>query len=155
MGLDMYLEARKYVSGYGHNKPEEVAQYNALLDLAGVTPRDTGIPSATIVINVAYWRKANQIHNWFVNNVQGGEDNCKSYYVSRDQLAELRDTCVAVLDDHSKAADLLPSTSGFFFGSTDYDEWYYQELEDTVSQLDIVLNSPEYKDMDFQYDSSW
>ena len=42
---------------------------------------------------VMYWRKANAIHKWFVDNVQGGEDDCREYPVSNDQLIELRDTC--------------------------------------------------------------
>lgn len=48
--------------------------------------------------DVGYWRKANQIHNWFVQNVQGGEDDCGIYEVSQAKLIELRDTCQKVID---------------------------------------------------------
>lgn len=87
----------------------------------------------------AYWRKANQIHNWFVQNVQDGEDECNPYDVSIEQLQELVDTCKKVLANPELAQELLPTQSGFFFGGTDYDEWYVQDLENTVKQLEPLI----------------
>ena len=58
-------------------------------------------PSAEL----AYWRKANQIHKWFVDNVQEGVDNCGEYYVSHEKLQELLDTVNNVLADTRKAED--------------------------------------------------
>ena len=43
--------------------------------------------------SVGYWRKANAIHKWFVDNVQDGEDNCDYYEVTKEQLEELLDIC--------------------------------------------------------------
>lgn len=104
-----------------------------------------------------YWRKANQIHNWFVQNVQNGEDDCQAYRVSTEQLQELRDLCEEVLrkEDTDFSQDKLPVTAGFFFGSTDYDEWYYGALEETVEALDKLLMNPSFKDLSFYYSSSW
>ena len=87
----------------------------------------------------AYWRKANAIHNWFVKNVQNGEDDCGYYEVTHDQLEKLLRVVEDVLTDHSKASVLLPSTAGFFFGSTDYDKWYFEDLELTKTQVTKVL----------------
>ena len=51
------------------------------------------------------------------------------------------------------ARELLPAAEGFFFGGTDYDEWYIRDLEATVKGLTRVL---ELKGtFDFQYRSSW
>ena len=63
------------------------------------------------VEDVAYWRKANHIHQWFVENVQGGVDDCKEYYASRKQLKKLLDTVNAVL----QASRLVPGkvTNGY------------------------------------------
>lgn len=44
-----------------------------------------------------YWRKANAIHNWFVQNVQSGNDDCGHYDVSKDDLITLRDLCDIVI----------------------------------------------------------
>ena len=46
---------------------------------------------------VGYWRKANHIHKWFVDNVQDGEDDCREYDVSIEQLHELRNICFDIL----------------------------------------------------------
>ena len=104
----------------------------------------------------AYWRKANAIHNWFVNNVQNGVDDCGYYVVPKDQLEKLLEIVKEVLADHSKAKKLLPTTAGFFFGSTDYDEWYFKDLEDTKAQVTKTL---EHMAVDpnstYKYHSSW
>jgi hypothetical protein len=100
-----------------------------------------------------YWRKANAIHAWFVENIQGGTDDCGSYYADRDLLVQLRDKCKEVLADHSKAGELLPCQQGFFFGNTDYDEWYFKDLERTVKELDECMAWP--NSWTFEYQSSW
>lgn len=104
---------------------------------------------------VGYWRKANQIHRWFVQNVQNGVDDCGEYKVTEEQLIELRDTCNQVLNDHSLAEELLPAQSGFFFGNTDYDDWYYNDLENTVKIIDEILENKQYCLDDLYYSSSW
>lgn len=102
---------------------------------------------------VIYWRKSNQVHNWFVVNAQDGEDNCQPHSVSREQLEELRDLCRTVLEDNDKAEELLPTRPGFFFGATDYDEWYYYDLQYTVEKIDEALNDDRY--LYFEYCSWW
>ena len=170
MGLDMYLRAEVYVSGYAHmHDPAERERYDALVQMIGAGKlADPDSPSATVEVTVAYWRKSNQIHQWFVQNVQGGEDECRPHHVSRDQLVELRELCVKLLTVHDKdpgragkqAHEELPSQSGFFFGSTEYDEWYWGDLKHTVEMLDRVLeHSTELEDSygmpSFVYQSSW
>ena len=111
------------------------------------------LPSISVEMKVGYWRKSNQIHQYFVNNCQGGEDDCRISYVDRDKLVELLDLCKQVLADHSKAEDLLPSQSGFFFGNTEYNEYYYSDLSDTVEILENALKMGD--DWEFYYQSSW
>jgi hypothetical protein len=110
-------------------------------------------PSISIEMKVGQWRKANEIHQYFVDNCQGGEDDCRLSYVSRDKVTELLDLCKQVLADHSKAEELLPTQQGFFFGSTEYGEWYFSDLEDTVSILENCLSMGD--DWEFYYQSSW
>lgn len=100
-----------------------------------------------------YWRKANMIHNWFVQNVQEGVDDCKDYEVTRDKIKELIELCKSVLKDKSSANIILPARGGFFFGSTAYDEFYFKDLEYTVETLTKALELP--KEWDFEYHSSW
>jgi hypothetical protein len=104
-------------------------------------------------LSVAYWRKANQIHAWFVEHVQDGEDECREHSVSKEQLQTLCDLCQQVLD--TKNASLLPPRPGFFFGSTDIDDYYWQDLKYTIDQLKPLLEDPRFQGWDFTYQSSW
>lgn len=105
-----------------------------------------------IVEQVGYWRKANAIHKWFVDNCQEGEDDCKRYYVERDTLKKLLELCQKVKKEKGKATELLPPTSGFFFGSTNVDEEYWDDIKSTIKILKEAL---EEKEGDFYYRSSW
>lgn len=153
MGLDMYLYTNSRKVCHEVNDSESFQdEFNR--------PRGIAI----------YWRKANQIHRWFVTNVQCGNGDCGTYEVSVDELVELHDTCRAVLDDRSKAEKLLPTMDGFFFGSTQYDEMYWQDVQYTLDKLEKVLDSvtcdsenpwrvihrdePDWY-VTFQYDASW
>jgi len=154
MGLDMYLGARRHTSNYEHAGKEENELYVRLLTAAGIKPRNPhdGAPSCTLSVTVAYWRKANAIHAWFVDNVQDGEDECKEHDVEREQLKQLRDLCAKAIAEKNGA--LLQPRPGFFFGSTDIDEWYWTDLEQTVEQIDLALAEFDER-WEFFYQSSW
>lgn len=154
MGLDMYLSAKKYMSKYFDPADvERIKQINDIFGVVGIEDEDYG--AEEVKFRVAYWRKANAIHEWFVKNVQDGVDECQEAWVSREQLQELIDVCKTVLGDMSKAQDLLPTRSGFFFGGTDYDEWYKGDLEYTIKRLEKILADPALQKCDFNYQSSW
>lgn len=152
MGLDMYLAKRTYVKNWDHMKPAEKHK------ITTKGPEAASIDTkkiSYIVEDAGYWRKANQIHNWFVNNVQKGEDDCKDYHVSNEQLEELLDVVKQVLKAPNKAKDLLPVQTGFFFGSKEYDQYYFQDLEYTKKLLEDLLKDPANMSADFYYHSSW
>jgi hypothetical protein len=178
----MYLYKKHYV-GNKWKKPDEQ------LSITPAGGNGVGIKAeriSEITEEVAYWRKANAIHKWFVDNVQGGKDDCGEYYVERKQLQELTDLCktviagsilvdgkvqngqryekgawVPILEDGktvenpTSAAILLPTTSGFFFGGTDYDQYYVDDLKGTVEMLEAVLAETEETHASFYYHSSW
>ena len=151
MGLDMYLSAKRYLSEYNTSDA----------DLrAGVMALDFGMGDMEVKevsFEAMYWRKANAIHRWFVQNVQDGVDDCKEYYVSIEELSALREICNKILVDPDKADQLLPPQSGFFFGSTEVDEWYLDQMKYTVERLDVLLEMPDVKEhkIDLYYSSSW
>ncbi len=177
MGLDMTLTKKTYIwndegkakldfSGtkYDHIKPERIK----------------GIEE-----EIGYWRKANAIHAWFVENVQEGIDDCGEYEVEEEQLAELlgivnkllkelktkKGKLVAssgvrngqeyidyidglVLANPELAEELLPTQSGFFFGNTEYNEYYLADLKDTKKILEEAINESQ-KGGYIYYNSSW
>lgn len=156
MGLDMYLEASYQTYDSDIFGAERQQMFRGLIEAANAKDFVSGsfAPSATVKVTVGYWRKANAIHNWFVQNLANGVDECQDIYVERDQLEELRDIANEVLTHISDAPQLLPTASGFFFGGTEYDEWYVEGLKETVEILDRVLKDvPE--DWEFYYRASW
>lgn len=164
MGLDQYLYARKYISdkNYGRkpdgeyfSEPNE--EFDKILEVANLTKEELGgdYSSIYLEVKVGQWRKANAIHQWFVSEVQNGEDDCGEYYVSRDQLIELRNLCQQVIDNPEDGEEILPTQGGFFFGDTAYDEWYLASLKDTIGILDKLLNNEKFSEWDIKYSSSW
>lgn len=147
MGLDMYLNAERYL--WSHVDVDTQLSEN-IGQLVGL-PADGRIK--TITVEAGYWRKANQIHHWFVQNVQDGEDDCRSAYVSQEKLTELRELCQRAIDNPEQAHLILPRTEGFFFGNKEYDQWYFEQLKETIEVIDNALAMPEQ--WEFNYTSSW
>ena len=143
MGLDMYLSAKRYI----WNKESEGVKVSGIDIPAPLELKELGCQAA-------YWRKSNQIHGWFVDNVQDGEDDCKSYYVSRENLQELVDLCRKVLANRELAAELLPPNEGFFFGGYEYDDYYFDDLQRTADELTVLLETVD-DSWSFEYQSSW
>jgi hypothetical protein len=182
MGLDMYLEKRTYVKNWDWMKSEDRHQIS--VQRGGHPTEIKPERISHIIEQVAYWRKANAIHQWFVDNVQRGNDDCKEYYVQAEQLQDLLSLCTQVLNaselvdgeiangytvedgkkipivesgktvkNPSTAQQLLPTQEGFFFGSTDYDQWYIDDIKYTKDTLEKVL--AEEPCGDYYYSSSW
>jgi hypothetical protein len=107
-----------------------------------------------ITENVVYWRKANAIHKWFVDNCQDGIDECQDTYVEKESLEELLDLCKQVKKDNKLAPTLLPATSGSFFGGTDYDEWYFDAINHTIKAISALL-AEDISQASIYYHSSW
>ena len=144
MGLDMYLSAQKYVCMA--DRTDAVAE---ALGLSGT------YPVSYVTLELYYWRKANAIHQWFVDNVQSGEDDCKNYLVSSAQLLALVQALARISADHSLASALLPTSGGFFFGDVEYDERYFETVTETHEKLLAILADSELASCDFYYQSSW
>lgn len=150
MGLDMYLNAKRYLWSFA-DESEDKAIAKQIAQIANIS---NDFEVQEIVIKAAYWRKANQIHRWFVENVQEGTDDCGHYYVSRQNLIDLKELCNKVIANKDLASTDLPTESGFFFGATEYDDWYYNDLTETVEMIDKALTLDQHQ-WDFEYHSSW
>jgi len=143
MGLDMFLKGKMYVP---YNERNSTA-----------SKLDVEYEVSVIELELAYWRKVNSIHNWFVNNVQDGVDDCSEFYVNPPKLVELRDLCKKALE--TKDSSLLPPTSGFFFGSTEIDDWYWADIQETYDRLNKIIDDPlivgNQSRVDVYYRASW
>lgn len=269
MGLDMYLKKGKRIKDMSMDDLRELAyhiseNYSKREDLENVNLEEvTGIKNANqanilevgtyfkwidIFEEVAYWRKANSIHNWFVQNVQEDVDDCDMYEVTKDKLEELLNLVKGVVDifpNETKLLDLmyvkieegekrfrnefkkyemllkgdsyvereeaeyhqrgwmeleaelnnagiqfenisllkhdgeeewdkiqetfdnlsrekledikekLPTVSGFFFGGTEYDAWYFNSMYKSLKQLQKVVDTTDFEKEILVYQSSW
>lgn len=257
MGLDMYLARKQRFGGYGNEMSVvKIVPKNGNKEKIVEVKDQYG--AVEIEMDIAYWRKANTIHKWFVDNCADGEDNCQPAYVEIEQLRELKALCEKVLktakmskalvnvgsqsgidengkvfladvkkdekgniidftkgkeikaeqladgdyfvyeptdprpyegkidlmlvDKHSRVypdyhcfrwgevmenadvvAEMLPTEGGFFFGSTDYDNYYLEDVEDTIEKLeniiadheDMVANGVEEYTISYRYQASW
>lgn len=156
----MYLTKKTYVKNWNHQAPEE--KHEVIVKKGG-QPHPTIKPERVsyIVEQVAYWRKFNALHQWFVDNHQDGVDECQETYVGVSDLTTLLDEVLIPIHETYKsgdmenakqiAEDLLPTTSGFFFGSTEYDDYYFTVIEETINVLKGLVE----EGGDFYYQSSW
>ncbi len=186
MGLDMYLSKKTYVKNWEHNGPENQHQITVS---KGGKPRTDIKPEriSYITEEVAYWRKFNALHGWFVNECADGVDECQNIYVSVDKLKELLNTLkevelaiskskkvvkvlkdwndseyeVEVYDCEDAVKELLPPTQGFFFGGYEIDEWYKENVEETVKTIENILKEDEESEEhglwsgEYFYRASW
>jgi hypothetical protein len=146
----MYLYAEKFVSNAEWRKEQD--KFDAIIKAldANTFAKDHAI----VELEVAYWRKVNAIHGWFTQYAE--QDDCTPIYFTREQIADLLSTCKKVLQERTPeiAEELLPPTTGFFFGSYEIDDSYWSSLEETAKILDEILtNVPE--NWSFRYQASW
>lgn len=122
-----------------------------------------------------YLRKANQIHSYIVNRFADGRDECQRIYLEIEEIKNLKELCERILKEEGKldennkmiksdlAKDLLPTQEGFFFGGTEYDKWYLEDLTSYIKQADEILADYESEiqsgvdnwDIDYYYLASW
>ena len=147
MGLDMHLTKSRYLT----DKERASLKIEFPIEPGWSVPKLSRVKE--IVEEVAYWRKANAIHAWFVRNVQEGRDDCGIYYVSAEHLKSLLLVVVTVLDNPDRASELLPTMDGFYFGSLMYDEDYFESLEYTREILQALVDEESWDTL--YYHTSW
>jgi len=157
MGLDMYLSRKTYVRNWKHTKPEDRISIKLDGNSRGINPDKVSY----IIESVGYWRKANAIHGWIVDQCASGEDRCQEIYMPKSKIEELHQLCCSVLGEESEEAlvnaalEELPPAEGFFFGSNEIGDWYKQDLKDTINILGEVLAETNFDESSIIYEASW
>jgi hypothetical protein len=177
MGLDMYLTKKTYIgANYKHRgvsgKIDITIKDSITERLHPVNINLNRVSS--ISEHVGYWCKANQIHRWFVENVQDGEDDCREYEVSHQDFQNLLEAVNTVMasegtpEESSVIQENLPPSSEFLFGpichigSTEVDRLYWENLETTkkivsniLAEMDEDSKNPADVWVEYYYSSSW
>jgi hypothetical protein len=184
MGLDMYLSKKTYVKQWSHREAKE--QFHVTVKKGTKKFDEIKTERVSYVVEeVGYWRKFNALHEWFVQNCQGGIDDCRESSVSSEQIVEILEICkkvqtsllsspkntvsikigmgpdgdimddIQVFSDTSVAEELLPTQPGFFFGGTEYDEWYMENLSNTIELFEGLVSEDPEGYAEYSYHSSW
>ena len=147
MGLDMYMYRKLYVKNWELEKED---RYEVTVTRNGKVLEDWSNPTY-IEKEVGYWRKFNALHGYIVDEFAGGLDNCEQIYLSKEDLQKILDTLIEVYE--TKDATKLPPTEGFFFGSTDVDEYYWDDVKQSIEAFKTYAADDEW--VDYFYTASW
>jgi hypothetical protein len=189
MGLDQYLKRGKRIKGLISKDYERADNavsdipigkfttvreaikgrskeiFNELNDVVHIEGKYSNWYS--IFEEVGYWRKANAIHNFFVQECQKGIDECQLSIVKKSHLQDLLKRCEramslkdiylndGVIENGEGLETFLPTRSGFFFGGTEFDEWYFNDIEQTIELITKVLEETDFERQVIFYRSSW
>lgn len=148
MGLDMYMYRKLYIKNWEHTAKEN--RYEVTVKRNGEVLEDWSNPTY-IEKEVGYWRKFNALHGYIVNEFAGGLDNCEQIYLSKEDLQKILDTLIDTYE--TKDASKLPPTEGFFFGSTDVDEYYWDDVKQSIEAFKTYVADNE--EVDYFYTASW
>lgn len=178
----MYLSKKTYVKNWNHQSDEE--KHNITVLKGGKTRQDIKPERISYIEEeVAYWRKFNALHAWFVGECGDGEDNCQPIYTPVEKLEEVLGILKQVKEklDNSKlvkktiktwngesveidvyeceeeVTKLFSPQSGFFFGSTEINEWYKNDVIDSIEVFEEILKEEELNgnNGEYYYQASW
>lgn len=178
MGLDMYfyLKEKRPVEGwtkgnddeyksFGHwdasegrvdktvypEDIKELAEYIFKINFKSTHINDDGFR----LYQVGYFRKFNALHSYLVNTLADGIDECQDIEITKNDLFTLLDKLSKVNDNHNLADSELPTASGFFFGGTNYDEWYFNDIKEAIEMCELFLAKIDFDKYDLIYQASW
>ena len=143
MGLDItFYKAKRLKDNETKERLEEIRKELAAEYLKSIDERNSKLikelEDEKEKINpwneVAYFRKVNFLIPFF-----GYEENCSNIEIDKYQVEDLIEACKEVLANHDKASFFLPTQAGFFFGSTDYDDWYFDDVQNVKEKFEEIL----------------
>ena len=128
----------------------------------------------TLFEHLGRFAKMNQIFQWFINNVMNGSPSKEMHEVSEQQLKNLLEACKKVqfgfefveknergMDiysvNESIAKELLPvmENTGFFFGVSEYNEFYAYQINKAIDIIENVLKTTDFKKQSIYFNAIW
>lgn len=164
MGLDMYFYARKttYKSFSKWDNPDRANEVNYPEDLKTFSDYicDRNFKSELIetTYQIGYFRKFNALHSYIVKTFANGVDDCRDIILYKEDVEQIKKVLDEVLNAHQqveKAKELLPTQSGFFFGGTDYDEYYFEDVKVAADLMHSFLDNFDFDKYQLVYQASW
>lgn len=98
-------------------------------------------------IEIAYFRKFNALHNYFEREFDAGNlDDTPITLDIADTLKAKADTILEREGEADVAEAVLPISYGLFFGSDEYDDYYYscvRDMQRAAFKLTNILSQPD------------
>lgn len=101
---------------------------------------------------VGYFRKDNAFLHWVDTHVKEVE-NCVDITISKEQLKALQNTLLTLTKEN--CAENFPTQNGFFYGSTDYDEWYWDGVEELKQWVKETLQTFNFEENNLIFHAWW
>ncbi|MCL2797634.1 MAG: hypothetical protein FWD58_06235 [Firmicutes bacterium] len=130
-------------------------------------------------VQMAYWRKANAIHGYFMRNCteDGYLDSCQEVRVEKENIEDLLEACKKVKEllhnepliesddgylvydkEHEavvKAFETLPPEDGFYFGPIEIGEYYLEDVVETIEICTNLLSNFDFENQTLYYHGWW
>ena len=151
----MYFYARKstYKSFDEANYPEDLKTFSDY-----ICNRNFKSVQTEATYQIGYFRKFNALHSYIVKTFADGIDECQEILLYKEDVEQIKKVLDDVLNAHQqveKAKELLPTQSGFFFGGTDYDEYYFEEAKVAADLMQSFLDNFDFDKYQLIYEASW
>ena len=92
------------------------------------------------VKEIGYFRKVNFLVKYFEDNCGLDTANQTPLRIHINDIMDLKDRCSEVINNPHKAEELLPTMDGFYFGSSDYDENYLEDVQRVYDYCTYLLS---------------
>lgn len=160
MGLDIYIHKRKRVEKQPTIEELKEGLASSLMLIKNVEMFDADYINEFIEYQqdkfgmdkeVGYFRKVNFLYAYFQDRLE--DEGCE---VTKEDLNDIIAKCKEVLEKHDEETSkkLLPTCDGFFFGSTDYDDYYYADVQNVMDKATEILANL-HKDEELSIYFSW
>ena len=168
MGLDMYFSRRTYVGKLKSTKDSDDRWSERDVNNMELKFDDADLSHVNLK-NVRYieevfgeFRKFNALHAYVVDNFASGVDNCETIYLDIDNLIQIQEVLSLVkeslsIGDKVIAGQTLPPKEGFFFGNTEIDKWYEQDVNEAVEVFGKIIEEHSIVgyNASYTYQASW
>jgi len=168
MGLDMYFSRRTYVGQFKDTRDSDGNWSKRDVNNMELKFDDADLSHINLK-NVRYieelfgeFRKFNALHSYVVDNFGGGVDECQVIYLDIDDLIQIHEALSLVkeslsIGDKVIAGQTLPPKEGFFFGSTEIDKWYEEDVKEAVEVFGKIIEEHSIvgHNASYSYQASW
>lgn len=104
---------------------------------------------------IGYWRKHNALHGFMSTFTDHEIENLEHLPLTKDNLEEILELAEAIVRKDLAPESAMPTTEGFFYGSYEYDEWYFHRMEDTIKIMKGALTDINFDEEEAIYQAWW